>query len=250
MLRNASVIKGYTIAATDGRIGTVSDILFDDSSWRVRWVVVDTGNWLPGRTVLLPLSALGRLDENGSEFAVKLTMQQIKDSPGSDTDRPVSRQIESNIYSYYGWQPYWGTDMLMGGGLGYGTGFGGGVASALPIIGSRRASDIAIAGASDDDPHLRSVQAVKGYHIHATDGEIGHLTDFIVDDTDWSIRSIIVDTKNWWPGKIVVIAPSSIDTVDWMDSLVNLKISREKVKASPAYDASTTIDRAMMETFP
>jgi len=248
MLRNASAIKGYTIAATDGRIGTVSDILFDDSSWRVRWVVVDTGNWLPGRKVLLPLSALGRLDENGSEFAVKLTMQQVKDSPESVTDRPVSRQIEANIYGYYGWQPYWGTDMLMGG-YGYGTGFG--VAGALPIIESRqRAEDITIADASDNDPHLRSVNDVNGYHIHATDGEIGHLDDFIVEDTDWSIRSIIVDTKNWWPGKIVVIAPPSIDTIDWTDSLVNLKIDRKKVKASPAYDASTTIDRAMMQTFP
>ena len=250
MLRNASAIKGYTIAASDGQIGTVSDILFDDSSWRVRWVVVDTGNWLPGRKVLLPLSALGRLDENGSEFAVTLSMQQVKDSPDSDTDRPVSRQNEANIYRYYGWQPYWGTDMLMGG-YGYGNGFGGGVAGALPLIGSRQqAEDLALASASDDDPHLRSVQAVKGYHIHATDGEIGHLDDFIIEDTDWSIRNIIVDTKNWWPCKIVVIAPSWIDTIDWTDSLVNLKIDRKKVKGSLVYDASTTIDRAMMETFP
>jgi len=250
MLRNASAIKSYTVAASDGRIGTVSDILFDDASWRVRWVVVDTGSWLPGRKVLLPLSALGRLDENGSEFDVNLTKQQVKDSPDSDTDRPVSRQIEANIYGYYGWQPYWGTDMLMGG-YGYAGGFGGGVAGTLPIIESRqRAEDVAIARASDNDPHLLSVNAVTGYHIHATDGEIGHVDDFIIEDTDWSIHSIIVNTKNWWPGKIVVVAPSSIDTVDWTDSLVNLKIDRKKVKASPAYDASTTIDRAMMETFP
>jgi len=250
MLRNASAIKGYAIAASNGRIGTVSDFLFDDASWLVRWLVVDTGKWLSGRKVLLPPSVLGKLDPDGLEFAVSLTMQQVKDSPESDTDRPVSRQIEANIYGYYGWQPYWGTDMLMGG-YGYGTGFGGGVAGALPVIESRqRAEDIAIAGASDNDPHLRSVQAVTGYHIHATDGEIGHLDDFIVEDTDWSIRNIIVNTKNWWPGKIVVIAPSSIDTIDWTDSLVNLKIDRNKVKASPAYDASTTIDRAMMETFP
>lgn len=250
MLRNASAIKGYSIVASDGRIGTVNDILFDDASWRVRWVVVDTGNWLPGRKVLLPLSALGRLDENGSEFAVNLTMQQVKDSPKSDTDRPVSRQNEIDIYDYYGWQPYWGTDLLMGG-YGNSTGFGGGVAGALPVIESRQwAEDIAVAGASDNDPHLRSVRAIAGYHIHATDGEIGHLDDFIVEDADWSIRNIIVNTKNWWPGKIVVIAPSSIDTIDWTDSLVNLKIDRKKVKSSPAYDASTTIDRAMMETFP
>ena len=247
MLRNASAIKGYTIAASNGRIGTVSDVLFDDVSWRVRWVVVDTGNWFPGRKVLLPLSALGRLDENGSEFAVNLTMQQVKDSPDSDTDRPVSRQIEANIYDYYGWQPYWGTDMLMGG-YGYGTGFGGGAVAALPPLESRRRAEDT-AAASDNDPHLRSVQAVTRYHIHATDGEIGHLDDFAIDDSDWTIRNLIVSTKNWRPGKIVLIAPTSIDTINWTDNLVNLKIDRKTVKASPAYDAPTVIDRVIVETF-
>ena len=247
MLRNASTIKGYTIAASDGRIGTVSDILFDDASWRIRWVVVDTGKWLSGRKVLLPLSALGQLDATGVEFNVRLTMQQVKDSPDSDTDRPVSRQIEADIYGHYGWPSYWGTDLLVGG---YGLG-GSATAAALPTIESRRrAQDIAAAQASNNDPHLRSMQAVTGYHIHATDGEIGHLDDFIVDDGDWSIRRLVVNTKNWWAGNIVQIAPSSIKTIDWTDRLVNLKIDRAAVKNSPAFDASTTMDRAIMETFP
>ena len=62
MLTNASLIKGCTVAASDGHIGSVSDFLFDDSTWLVRWLVVDTGNWLSGRKVLLPPSVLGRLD--------------------------------------------------------------------------------------------------------------------------------------------------------------------------------------------
>ena len=90
MLRNASVIRGYRIAATDGDIGTVSDFLFDDGTWSVRWLVVDTGNWLSRRKVLLPPSVLGRIYAKDSVFAVKLTKQQIKDSPEIDTDRPVS----------------------------------------------------------------------------------------------------------------------------------------------------------------
>ena len=246
MLRNASTIKGYAIAASDGRIGTVSDVLFDDASWRIRWVVVDTGNWLSGRKVLLPLSALGQLDATGIEFHVRLTMQQVKDSPDIDTDRPVSRQIEANIYGHYGWTPYWGTDMLMGG-----YGLSGGAMAALPTLESRRrAEDIATVQASNNDPHLRSMNAVTGYHIHATDGEIGHLDDFIMEDSDWSIRNLVVNTKNWWAGKIVLIAPSSIKTIDWTDRLVNLKIDRAAVKNSPLFDASTTLDRAMMETFP
>src|SRR5271156_5389574 len=108
MLWNASVINGYSIVASDGRLGTVSDFLFDDANWLIRWLVVDTGDWLSGRKVLLPTYVLGHLDKEPREFSVALTMQQVKDSPDMDTDRPVSRQIESNICDYYGWSPYWG----------------------------------------------------------------------------------------------------------------------------------------------
>lgn len=239
MLRNASAIKGYAIAATDGRLGTVSDFLFDDASWLVRWLVVDTGKWLSGRKVLLPPSVLGHIDPNGNEFAVSLTMQQVKDSPDIDTERPVSRQIETNIYDFYGWRPYWGGTGFLMGGYG-GSGYGGGAIAPLPSPGSmRRAEDIAAAQQNDDDPHLRSVEAVTGYHIHASDGEIGYVEDFLLQDTDWSIHNLVVDTTNWWPGKKVLIAPRSIQEIDWTDNLVNLKIDREKVKNSPAYDAST-----------
>lgn len=239
MLRNASAIKGYAIAATDGRLGTVSDFLFDDASWLVRWLVVDTGKWLSGRKVLLPPSVLGHIDPNGNEFAVSLTMQQVKDSPDIDTERPVSRQIETNIYDFYGWSPYWGGTGFLMGGYG-GSGYGGGAIAPLPSPGSmRRAEDIAAAQQNDDDPHLRSVEAVTGYHIHASDGEIGYVEDFLLQDTDWSIHNLVVDTTNWWPGKKVLIAPRSIQEIDWTDNLVNLKIDREKVKNSPAYDAST-----------
>ena len=246
MLRNASAIKGYAITASDGRIGTVSDFLFDDASWLIRWLVVDTGNWLTGRKVLLAPSVLGHLDPNGSEFSVSLTMQQVKNSPDIDTERPVSRKIESDIYDYYGWSPYWGA------GAGYlGFGFGGGATAPLPSPRSRRrAEDIAAARRSDDDPHLRSVEAVTGYHIHASDGEIGHVADFLVEDSDWSIHEIVVDTKNWWPGKNVLISPRLIREIDWMNNMVKLNVDRERVKDSPAFDASTTVDQALHETFP
>ncbi len=97
MLRNAYVINGYTIVASNGHLGTVSDFLFDDASWLIRWLVVDTGNWLSGRKVLLPAFALGHLDQERREFSVRLTMQEVKDSPDIDTKRPVSRQMEANV---------------------------------------------------------------------------------------------------------------------------------------------------------
>src|SRR5271166_2798633 len=93
MLWNASAINRYAIAASDGRLGTVCDFLFDDANWLIRWLVVDTGNWLSGRKVLLPPSVLGHLDPKGQKFSVGLTMQQVEDSPEIDTERPVSRQM-------------------------------------------------------------------------------------------------------------------------------------------------------------
>jgi hypothetical protein len=110
----ASVIHGYAIEASDGRLGTVSDFLFEDTSWMIRWLVVDTGHWLSGRKVLLPPSALEQPDAGRRQFPVKLTMQQVKDSPDVDTDRPVSRQLESNIYNHYAWDPYWSSGYMLG----------------------------------------------------------------------------------------------------------------------------------------
>jgi hypothetical protein len=253
MLWNASAINGYAIEASDGRLGTISDFLFDDTSWMIRWLVVDTGKWLSGRKVLLPISALGHLDEKGERLSVRLTMQQIKDSPDIAADQPVSRQMEHHVYDYYGWRPYWSPGLYM---TGYGymgsMGFEGGVMPDQESREIRRREERvanANAQADDGDRHLRSIAAVTDYHIHATDGEIGHVEDFFVEDADWSIHYLLVDTKNWWPGKKVLISPVSARTIDWKDRLVNLNVDRAKVKDSPPYDPSTTIDRPYERQF-
>jgi len=247
MLIKTSAIKGYAIIGSDGAIGSVSDFLFDDSSWMVRWLVVETGSWLFGRKVLLPPSALGHPDATAKEFPVRLTMQQIKDSPDVGTERSVSRQMETVIYDHYGWSPYWGNGFYMGGyGYGYGGGYMGSAMMTRPTLEMQRRLD---QQREHDDPHLRSIDAVTGYHIHATDGEIGHVEDFLADDTDWSIHYLVVDTKNWWPAKKVLISPRSARTIDWQHSLVNLDADRRKIKEGPAYDASTVVDRTYEDQF-
>jgi hypothetical protein len=244
MLWKASALNDYGIAATDGRLGTVIDLLFEDASWRIRWMVVDTGNWLSGRKVLLPASVLGHPDSTRREFAAGLTMQQVKESPDIDTKRPVSRQRETDIYDYYGWSPYWGTGFYMGG-----FGLMPGPVSAVPSLESRRREQHIADTRLADDPHLRSVEAVTGYHIHASDGEIGHVEDFLVEDADWSIRYLVVDTKNWWPAKKVLISPRSAREIDWAEKLVHLDVDRQRVKDSPAYDPAVTVDRDYDDKF-
>ena len=242
MLWNASKINGYSLAARDGKIGSIVDLLFDDASWHVRWAVVETGTWLSGRKVLLPTSVLGNRDATEGEFAVDLTMQQMKDSPDIDTERPVSRQMETHVYDHYGWTPYWGNGALLGGiGAMGGYGYGGGAASQTSDS-RREEQDEVNAQGEHDDPHLRSVEAVTGYHIHASDGDIGHIEDFLVEDADWGIHYLVVDTKNWWPGKRVLISPRSVQSIEGNDKSVNINVGRDAVKASPAYDVSTIVD--------
>jgi hypothetical protein len=232
MLWDASVMKGYAIEAHDGRLGTVNDFLFEDATWLIRWLVVDTGHWLPGRKVLLPPSVLGRPHPQSRRFPVKLTMQQVKDSPDIDTDSPVSRQMEGRVYNYYGWDPYWAAAETQ-------------FVSPLYLSGSNAPEQSrAAAQSKEGDPHLRSTTVVTGYYIHATDGQIGHVEDFLVEDSGWSIRYLVVDTRNWWPGERMLISPRTVREIDWADSSILLNINRHRVKGGRVYDPARMADRA------
>lgn len=239
MLWNATELKGYAVKASDGLIGVVSDLLFEDSSWTIRWLVVDTHEWLAGRRVLLPPAVFGRPDMGFRQFLVNLTRDQVRASPESNTDEPVSRQMESHLYSYYGWDPYWSGDAMISGAI------------AMPFVPPNY-----LAGAEDPeftspaaeqqsgDPHLRSIEAVIGYHIEATDGAIGHVEDFLIEEAGWSLHDIVVDTKNWWPGKRVLISPRSVCTIDWAQNRMALDVSRQKVQDSPTLDEAAALGRS------
>ncbi|MEI9981743.1 MAG: PRC-barrel domain-containing protein [Aliidongia sp.] len=246
MLWDASTIKGYDVEASDGRIGAVTDLLFEDVGWVVRWLVVDVGHWLVGRKVLLPPSALGQPERELRRLPVKLTMQQVKDAPEVDTDLPVSQQFEAHIDQYYSWVPYpIGSEGPLGNTMAQP------FVEPLPFSETWRgapASDT-LEPAAPGDPHLRSIAAVTGYHIHATDGDIGHIENFLLEDRDWSIRYLTVDTKNWWPGEKVLISPHSVQEIDWADGSIHVDIDRQKIKDGPRYDPAITVDGAYEARF-
>ena len=183
MLIDVSDLKGFKIAASDGSLGTVTDFLFDDESWTLRWIVVDTGTWLSGRKVLLPVSVLGHPDITARSFPVRLTMAKVKDSPTIDIYKPVSRQHEERVYGYYNLSPYWGSGFYMGG---YGD-WSAGMSEAHYADSRRRQDELYRLRHQKDDLHLRSMDAVTGYNLEATDGAIGHVEGFWVDDEDWTI---------------------------------------------------------------
>ena len=200
MLQVISPLKGFSIEASDGRIGTVVDFLFDDESWKVRWLVIDCGTRLSGRRVLIHPSAILREDLEAEQFDVALTIAQVEGCPELGDDQPVSQQMEkrstlTTVWTRSGASPIsrrsWRHGFAPDGAAVYGPGF------ARRGRSSRRRR--AVTGA---DPHLRSVVEVTGYRVHAVDGEIGHIEDLMLDGADWSVRYVIVDTRNWWFGSV------------------------------------------------
>ncbi len=109
MLRNVSQITGFAVRARDGEIGILGHFYFDDESWAIRYLVVNTGNWLNGRFVLVPPLALRQAEWQSKRLDVALTKRQIENSPPIDTHEPVSRQHEAAYLGYYGYPSYWAT---------------------------------------------------------------------------------------------------------------------------------------------
>ena len=233
MLTNATFLKGLAIHATDGELGAVKEFYFDDETWTIRYLVVETGGWLLGREVLISPISVIRVDWKNKRLDVALTKKQVENSPNIDTHQPVSRQHEADYSAYYGYNYYWGGPYMWG-------------PVFFPADLSRKSSaEKAKEKVRKDsaDSHLRSSETVTGYHVEATDGEIGHLDGFIVDDELWAIRYLEVKTRNWLPGKKVLFAPAWILRVSWMDSKLYAFLSREEIKSAPEYLVSRPITR-------
>lgn len=245
MLNVVSSLKGFELQAKDGSLGSVRDFLFDDSTWKVRWMVVDTGRWLSGRTVLIHPSAVVSADYGARELTVSLSTQQVKESPDILQDRPVSRQMQNDLYNYYGWDPAWGSALSGGGGMdGAGTSVIAAPLSAPIFFGASavREAERGQIDLDEGDPHLRSIAEVTGYHVRAIGGTIGHIGDVLVETKTWDVRYLIVETSNWWIGQHVLISPHAVTAVNWTDHQITLDLTRDKVKSSPPWDPADMIN--------
>ena len=229
MLRKAKSLKGYKLHSRDAEIGKVKEFYFDDHHWTIRYLVADTGSWLLGRQILISPYALVAVNKEGQYITIDLTKKQIEDSPSLNSDRPVSRQFEGDYYEYYGWPMYWYGPYMWG--------------SYPSVVYDREKWKKPTKGEKAWDHHLRSTSAVSGYHIQAADGEIGHVEDFIIDDETWAIRYLIIDTRNWWPGKKVLVSTQWIERVSWSESTVFVNLLRETIKQSPEYTEELLITR-------
>ncbi len=230
MLRSANELRGYVLQAQDGEIGRSKDFLFDDQSWTIRYMVADTSKWLPGRKVLISPISLGTPNWATNRFPVKLTREQIQSAPELSEDAPVSRQYETRYFRHFGWPIYW-----------TGPGAWGAWEYPAPLLDAGVSEETQ--ESQDADDHLRSVHEVASYGIHATDGNIGGVHDFIVDDHSWSFRYFVVDTRDWLPGRKVLIALDWIDQISWLDRKVSIGLTRDQLKSSPEFDPRAPVNR-------
>jgi len=224
-------LKGYKLYGTDGALGEVKEFYFDDHHWTVRYLVADTGNWLNDQKVLISPYSIASINGEGKTIDVRLTKKQIEDSPSLATDKPVSKQFEESYYGYYGWPEYWGTGFRWG-------------SYYYPYRGNNLAYlNERPTGEGAWDPHLRSSHDVSGHHVEALDGALGHVEDFVIDEETWAIRYLVIDTRNWWPGKRVLISPKWVDSVSWAESKVFVHLTREAIQSAPEFDTTEGLTR-------
>jgi sporulation protein YlmC with PRC-barrel domain len=221
MLEPSKRLIGRRVEARDGEMGKVKDVYFDQRTWNVRYLVVDTGRWLPGRQVLISPTSVGALTDD-QHLSVLLTKAQVEDSPPITWDKPVSREMEEQLALHYSWPAYWVPPIP-------------GAPILDPMLGGRPAPQHVVAVETETERTLRSIEEVSGYRIAAIDGDLGHVDQFLIDTDSWMVTGLVIDTKNWLPGKKVVLSPSRIRKIDWASSHVEIDLDRERVKAAEEY---------------
>ena len=226
MLHLAQKIRGAAVHAVAGEIGTLEDFYFEEGRWTIRYLVIDTGKWLNGRRVLLsPMSVREKWDV--TTIPVGLTRDQVQNSPRFDPQDSLSRETEITVLGYYGYPYYWGYDSVWG-------------SFDNPAALLTAPADVVPGRTPAIDPesrHLRSINKSTGYHLHAVDGEIGHVDDFLIEEASWRIRSLLVDTSNWIGGRSVLVASDAVDGVDREHKKLRVGVTRDVIEHSPAFES-------------
>lgn len=228
MLRSINQLYGHKLGASDGEIGHVKDFYFDDQNWGIRYLVADTGSWLPGRQVLLSPYSLGRLEPADKILRVNLTRKQIEASPAIDSHQPVSRQYEQEYHRYYGWPNYWEGDGLWGGMRGFP------ILEVPPIVPPGERAAVIEPNPQSAEAHLRSTQAVNGYRLRAGEEMCGHVCDFMMDAQSWVIGQLVIKTGHRLSGHEVLIPTKAVTRISYEESMVVVELTSEAIVQSPA----------------
>lgn len=236
MLRSLNELLGYDLIAKDGQVGKVHNFLFNDEDWTIRYLVVDTGPWIFGRGVLISPNALLQPIWASKSFPVELTREQVKNSPDMDVAQPVSREYEQELYAYYNWPPYWGMNQAAPGPVFH-----------IPpsLFTSKPPSP---AEEEQGASHLRSATEVIGYSVQATNGAVGKVKDLLLDDENWQLFYLVIDTdKQLGSDKQVLIALEWIKSINVATKAVSLDLTRHAIQDSPPFDPQAPVNRQYEE---
>lgn len=229
MLDTATSLLRYKLSSRDGDVGPVSEFYFDDRHWVIRYLVADTGHWMAGRQVLISPYALETVSRERHRIVLGLTRRQIEDGPSLRLNESVSPQFEEAYYGFHGWPQYWRGPYSWG--------------CSPHVERDRKRWHAATAEEQSWERHLRNTGEVRGCYIQATDGELGHVDDFVIDEDTWAIRYLIINAQSWCPGKRVLMSPQWIQRVSWGASEMFVDLPRVAIKQSPEYSDRLLLSR-------
>jgi len=236
MLRSLTEMVGYKISATDGEVGRVVQFFLDDERWAVRYLVTETGHFFGSRRVLVSPISVRALDSETRRVQATRSVEKFNNAPGIESEQPVTRRRERENSRYYGYLPYWEGSGCWG---------NGSVPASLALSGSSAAATDP--NDESNSVHVRTTRELRGYRVHGSDGAVGQVASFIVDDLTWEVRYLVVDTSGGWFGKKVLVAPSWAYRVSWANQTIYLDVARSQITAAPAWKASLPIDRGYEE---
>jgi len=232
-------LLSYSVKAIDGHIGSIDDILFDDSYCKIRYIVLDTLKWFPGNKVLLAPESISMISQENQEIIFDLDRETIKESPPLDSDLPVSRQYEEILHQYHGWAPYWSVSPFGGAWFPYPS-YKVPYSPTRDSIPESRAEEW-IAFYQDRkgkfDQHLRSCNEICGYGVITRDNEeFGKVVDLIIEINQWLLLDLILSDHKWLPGgKKVTCSPMFINEIDESDRKLKLSLPKNAIADSPEY---------------
>ncbi len=232
MKRSIKELIGYTIQATDGEKGKVHDILFDDKTWVTRYLEADLGTFFSQKRVLIPRFHLREPIWEEKHFPVNLTVKKIEESPDMESNLPFSRLYEKALMKHYDLKPYWPINVSA-------------YTARKSMMNPNQPLQTPDNTLEEDkiETHLRSFNEIQGYAVHAADERFGHINDLIIDDVDWQIMYVIVDTNNLFPwSKKVMIPIETVDKISFLNREASIKLSKETIENAPEYDPEAPVN--------
>ncbi|MCM2677087.1 PRC-barrel domain-containing protein [Alkalicoccobacillus plakortidis] len=249
MFVQAKTLESFSMNATDGELGSIADLYFESNTFTLRYFVGDTRTWFFGGKVLISPEAVTSLDLEKDLININETKEQIKNSPKPSEHEPVSRQYETELRDHYGWTHYWGAPI---GGAGAGMGTPGAYPAApglmMPPPGRDRAlnktdyEQDALSHHSENNL-LQSITDLRGYKIHAKNGEVGKALDFILNEKNWTINYIIVDVGGVFTREPIPLAAEWITDISWQDKTITVNVEKELIESAPDYELHEAFTR-------